>query len=199
MPAPKATEGMDGSPDGVFAGPLADLGDISPREAVGELHKQVYVHVWRNGALAQHRLEDLPAAGLIRQRDVNQLIQASRSQQGRIDDIGPVHTHTCHNLRTVNAVDTYPSSPSTLSTQPSSPSTLWTHTLFPVNTVDTYTSSPSTLSTHTPIPSLRSPFAHTSVLLCVGSLTSTKHHPVQQKEREPVQVGYKIKLSKDPL
>ncbi len=61
-------------PNGVFAGPLANLGDVSAGEAVRVLDQKVGVDVRRDGALPQHGAEDLPPAALVRQRDVDQLV-----------------------------------------------------------------------------------------------------------------------------
>lgn len=62
------------SPDSVFAGPLADLGDVSTRKAVCVFHQQSCVHIISNRRLPQNCLEDLRPAALIWQRDVDELI-----------------------------------------------------------------------------------------------------------------------------
>ena len=72
-----------------LAGALADLGDVSAREAVGVLDQQVHLHVGGHRGLAQHRLEDLPPGALVRQGDVDELIQAPRPQQSAVDNVGP--------------------------------------------------------------------------------------------------------------
>lgn len=40
-------------PDGIFAGSLTDLSDISTREALGVLDKKIRLHVSGNRGLAQ--------------------------------------------------------------------------------------------------------------------------------------------------
>lgn len=54
-----------------------------------ELCEDVEVHIGRDGGLAQHTLEDLPAAAVVGQWDVDQLVQATGTQQGRVDDVRP--------------------------------------------------------------------------------------------------------------
>lgn len=70
------------SPDGIFAGPLADLSDIRTREAIGEFHQEVNINIRGDGTLAQDCLKDLPAAGLIWQWNVDELIQSARAEEG---------------------------------------------------------------------------------------------------------------------
>jgi len=86
----RAATWAGGRPAGpALARALADLGDVRAGEAVGVLDQQVLVHVGRDGRLAQHRAEDLPPARLVRQRDVDQLVQPPRPQQRAVDDVGP--------------------------------------------------------------------------------------------------------------
>ncbi len=44
----------------------------------------------RDGRLAQIGLEDLDARLVVRQRDVNELVEAAGPQDGRVDDVGAV-------------------------------------------------------------------------------------------------------------
>ena len=89
MNAVQPAGGGGAAPDGVFAGALADLGDVGAGEAVGVLDKQVEVDVRRDRRLAEGRHEDLAPAGLVRQRDVDQLVQPPRPQQRAVDDVRP--------------------------------------------------------------------------------------------------------------
>lgn len=85
-PTPKT---QANSPDGVFAGALADLHNVGPREAVGEAHQEVDVHPRVHGALAQGRLEDGLPGRVVRQGDVDQLVQAPGAQQRAVNDVRP--------------------------------------------------------------------------------------------------------------
>eukprot|EP00955_Chlamydomonas_euryale_P013207 142208-Chlamydomonas_euryale.AAC.2 len=62
---------LDVLADGRLACALADLRDVCSREAVRELYEGIVVDVGRDWRLAQHRLEDLEARRLVRQRDVH--------------------------------------------------------------------------------------------------------------------------------
>ena len=91
-PAQQKTQSIRG-PQRALAGALADLGDVCAGEAVGVLDEQVDVHVGRDGGLAQDRLEDLAPAALVRQGDVDQLVQAPRAQQRAVNDVRPARAH----------------------------------------------------------------------------------------------------------
>lgn len=79
-------------PYGIFASSLADFSDICSREAVCVLDEQVELHIVSNWGLSECSREDGLPAGLVWQRDVDQLVQSPRSQQCRVNDVWPVGT-----------------------------------------------------------------------------------------------------------
>ena len=81
---------VDALADGELARSLADLGQVGAAEAVRRLGQVVEVHVLGDGRLAQRRLEYVDARLLVRQRDVDELIEATGAQHGRVDDVRPV-------------------------------------------------------------------------------------------------------------
>ena len=79
---------LDGLADCQFAGTLANLGNVSAGETNGHLGEEGQIHVLGNRGLSQRSLEDLETAGLIRQWDVDELVQTAGTKNGRIDDVG---------------------------------------------------------------------------------------------------------------
>ena len=70
--------GVDALPDGELAGPLADLGQVSTGEALGHLGQEGQVDLLGDGALPQVGLQDGHPGSLVRQRDVDELVQTAR-------------------------------------------------------------------------------------------------------------------------
>ena len=54
--------------------------------------KRPHLDIGGDRALAGHRAEDLAPAALVRQRDVDELVQPARPQQGWVDDVRPATT-----------------------------------------------------------------------------------------------------------
>ena len=54
--------------------------------------KRPHLDIGGDGALAGHRAEDLAPAALVRQRDVDELVQPAWPQQGWVDDVRPAKT-----------------------------------------------------------------------------------------------------------
>mmetsp|Transcript_38871 Transcript_38871/g.99305 ORF Transcript_38871/g.99305 Transcript_38871/m.99305 type:complete len:370 (-) Transcript_38871:1412-2521(-) len=77
-------------PDGVLARALADLRQIRPRELGRRLGQLLNVDVLGNGRLAEARLEDVEARGMVREGDVDELVQTTRTHERGVDDVGPV-------------------------------------------------------------------------------------------------------------
>lgn len=103
MPTQRADKGL--APNCRLAGALADLSDVSAREAVGVLHKQLQVDVGRDGRLAQHRLEHSVPRRRVGQRNVDELIKAARAHERGVDDVRPVgRADDEHGLLRVDAV-----------------------------------------------------------------------------------------------
>ena len=69
--------GVDALPDGKLAGPLADLSQISPGETLGHLGQEGQVDLLGDGALPQVGLQDGHPGALVRQRDVDELVQTA--------------------------------------------------------------------------------------------------------------------------
>ena len=69
--------GVDALPDGELAGSLADLSQISPGETFGHLGQEGQVDFFGNRALPQVGLQDGHPGALVRQGDVDQLIQTA--------------------------------------------------------------------------------------------------------------------------
>ena len=59
---------------------LADFGDVSSREAVSELGNEVEIDILGDGCLAKVGLENAQARGLVRKRNVDQLVETSLSK-----------------------------------------------------------------------------------------------------------------------
>ncbi len=72
---------LDGLPDGELAGALADLRQVGAREAAGHLGQVGHVHVLRHRRLPQVGLQNVHSGSVVRQRDVDQLVQTARSVQ----------------------------------------------------------------------------------------------------------------------
>ena len=69
--------GVDALPDGELAGPLADLSQVSPGETLGHLGQEGQVDLLGDGALPQVGLQDGHPGALVRQRDVDELVQTA--------------------------------------------------------------------------------------------------------------------------
>lgn len=70
--------------------PLANLGEISSGETDGALGKESQVDIRSNGSLSEVGLEDLETRCLIGQRNVDQLVETTGTEDGRVYDIGSV-------------------------------------------------------------------------------------------------------------
>mmetsp|Transcript_5471 Transcript_5471/g.9487 ORF Transcript_5471/g.9487 Transcript_5471/m.9487 type:complete len:583 (+) Transcript_5471:685-2433(+) len=81
---------LDVLTDRELARPLADLSEIGAAEAVGDAGQVGEVHVLGDGGLAEGGLEDVEAGALVGERDVDQLVQATRAHDRRVDDVWPV-------------------------------------------------------------------------------------------------------------
>lgn len=101
----------DAFSDGQLTSSLADLRQIGAGESVENLGQIVEVDFLVDGRLAEARLQDGQTRWLIGQRDVNQLIQTTGTQDGGIDDVrsvgssdnkdvllGPHTVHFCEDL-----------------------------------------------------------------------------------------------------
>lgn len=53
------------------------------------LDQKVHVDIWRHWRLAEHGLEDLAPRALVWERDVNELVKAPGTEQGRVYDVRP--------------------------------------------------------------------------------------------------------------
>merc|ERR1711936_32324 len=82
--------GVDALPDGKLAGPLADLSQVGTGESLGHLGQEGQVDLLGDGALPQVGLEDGHPGSLVRQRDVDELVQTAGPQDGGVDDVWPV-------------------------------------------------------------------------------------------------------------
>ena len=69
--------GVDALPDGELAGPLTDLSQVSSRETLGHLGQEGKVDLLGDGALPEVGLEDGHPGALVRQGDVDQLVQTA--------------------------------------------------------------------------------------------------------------------------
>lgn len=78
---------LDALTNSQFTGTLADLRDISSREADSALRQEGHVHVGGYGCLAEIGLEDLETRGFIGQGNVDELVETARTKHGRVDDV----------------------------------------------------------------------------------------------------------------
>mmetsp|Transcript_20519 Transcript_20519/g.36817 ORF Transcript_20519/g.36817 Transcript_20519/m.36817 type:complete len:441 (+) Transcript_20519:3071-4393(+) len=81
---------LDVFADRGLARALTDLGDVGAGESVGEAGEGVEIHVASHGRLAETGLEDLEPGFVIRQRNVDQLVQTTGAKESRVDDVGTV-------------------------------------------------------------------------------------------------------------
>ena len=75
--------GLDGLPDCKLAGTLADFREVGAGEAASHLGEVGDVHLVGNRRLSEVGLQDGHPGRLVRQRDVNQLIQTARAKYQR--------------------------------------------------------------------------------------------------------------------
>jgi len=80
----------DGKVETYLRRSLADLGQISTRESVCGLGEEGKIDVGSDGRLLEGSLEDRDSRGLVGERDVDELIESSRSKKSRIELIGSV-------------------------------------------------------------------------------------------------------------
>ena len=73
--------------DSSLCGALAKLGDIGTCEVLSQLRHEVERDVWCNWTLSEYCFEDVLSCTFVWQRDINQLIETTRSDQGFIQDI----------------------------------------------------------------------------------------------------------------
>ena len=69
--------GVDALSDGELAGPLADLGQVGAGESLGHLGQEGQVDLLGDGALPEVGLEDGHPGALVRQRDVDELVETA--------------------------------------------------------------------------------------------------------------------------
>lgn len=81
--------GFNGISDSQLTRPLANLGQIGTTETLGLPRHEVCVDITRHWRLSQVSLQDLYTGFFIRQGDVYELIQTSRSQDGGVNDVWP--------------------------------------------------------------------------------------------------------------
>jgi len=70
-----------------FSSFLADFSEISTRETISDLSDEVQVDVTGNWSLTESSLEDTETRGLIRERNVNQLIESAWTNDGFIENL----------------------------------------------------------------------------------------------------------------
>ena len=85
--SPSLLLGSNRLSDGSLCSPLAKLSDVGTRKILGELSAEVKCDVWRYGTLSQIGLEYVDTRSLVRQWDVDQLIETARSDEGLVEDI----------------------------------------------------------------------------------------------------------------
>ena len=76
--------GVNALPDGELAGSLADLCQVGPGESLCHLGQEGEVDILGDGTLPQVGLENGHPGALVRQRDVDELVQTARSEQIRV-------------------------------------------------------------------------------------------------------------------
>lgn len=79
--------GFDALPDGQLASALADFRQISSGETVSNLSDVIEIDFASNWRFPQVCTENRLPGFLIRQRDVNQLIETAGTKYCRVDDI----------------------------------------------------------------------------------------------------------------
>ena len=76
--------------NGGLASTLAQLSDISTGEAVSKVSAEVHVDVGVNGTLTEVGLKDAEAGRYVGQRDVDQLIETTGTDQSLVEDVRSV-------------------------------------------------------------------------------------------------------------
>jgi len=82
--------GENGLADGSLGGSLAEFSDISTSEVLGEVGHEVEGAVGGNRGLSENGLEDVSSGTLVREGDVDELIETTRSDEGFIKDVGSI-------------------------------------------------------------------------------------------------------------
>ena len=85
-----ADVGLNVLPDGELARALANLRQISSGESLCHPGHVVQVDLLAEGSLPQIGLEDVNAGCLVGQRDVDELVEATRTKDSRVDDVWPM-------------------------------------------------------------------------------------------------------------
>ena len=78
---------LNGLPNGQFAGTLANLGDVSAGKAHGHFGQISELNIGRNWRFAKRGFEDGQTARLIRQWDVDELVEAAWTQNCGVNDV----------------------------------------------------------------------------------------------------------------
>merc|ERR1740139_2171416 len=82
--------GSDGVADGGLGSALAELGDIGTGEVLGEVSAEIEGYIGSNGTLSEHGDEDVLPGWLIGQRDVDELIESTGTDQSLVKNIRSV-------------------------------------------------------------------------------------------------------------
>ena len=81
---------LDVLPDGELARALANLSQISSGEALRHLGHVLQFDLVAEGSLPQVGPKDVQAGRLVGQRDVDELVEATGTKNGRVNDVWPV-------------------------------------------------------------------------------------------------------------
>ena len=84
-----ADVGLDVLPDGELARALANLCQVGAGESLGHPGHVVQVDLLVERRLPQVGLEDVHAGRLVGQRDVDELVEATGTKDGRVNDVWP--------------------------------------------------------------------------------------------------------------
>lgn len=76
---------LDALADTKFAGTLTYFGNVSTREAIGDVGQMDHVNILGDGGLAEGSPEDGQAGLFIGEGDVDELIKTTRTQEGRVN------------------------------------------------------------------------------------------------------------------
>ena len=73
--------------DGQLDGSLTDLGQIRARKSFGDFSHITHVHGFSHWSFPQIGFQNGTSGGFIGQRDIDQLVKTSRTQNSRINDV----------------------------------------------------------------------------------------------------------------
>merc|ERR1711988_580977 len=76
--------------DGQLDGSLTDLGQIRARKSFGDFSHITHVHGFSHWSFPQIGFQNGTSGGFIGQRDIDQLVKTSRTQNSRINDVRSV-------------------------------------------------------------------------------------------------------------